>query len=271
MPLRQFANKTAVVAGGASGIGLAIAERLARAGCAVLLLDQHSDRIEEACTLLSGVGATVTGIPLDVTDYTAIVALTDNLIRDGQSVHLLINSAGVALAGPFAEASLEDLRWVMEVNFWGTVHLCKAFLPLLQREPESHILNVCSSFGLLGFANKTGYSASKFAVRGFSEALRMELRGTPTGLTVLYPGPVASRLVAEGRTTNENQRTAEAAFLARRAIPAPYVADCALHAIRRNRPRVLLSPDYRMIDLMTRLSPGLAVEIGAWMASRMPF
>jgi len=271
VPLRDFRNRTAVVTGGASGIGFSIAERLLRVGCSVMLVDHHHERLSLAYQRLSLQGGTVSEHLCDVTDREAVFSLAENCTREGRPVHLLVNSAGVSLAGSFATTSLDDLRWVMEVNFWGTVNLCRAFLPLLQQEPEGHILNVCSSFGLLGFANKSGYSASKFAVRGFSEALRMELTGSSTGVTVLYPGPVDTPLVREGRAITQGQREAEVEFLSRRAIPAAYVAQRALCGIQQNRARVLLSMDYLLIDWMTRLSPSLALEIGGWMARRMPF
>ncbi|MBI3423186.1 MAG: SDR family oxidoreductase [Acidobacteria bacterium] len=271
MPLKDFTQKTAVVTGGASGIGLALAAELSQRGCNVALVDCRADRLQEAQRQLVTSGRHVTTHECDIGDFAQVEALCEAVSQAHGHVHLLINNAGVSVAGPFLETSLADFDWLMRVNFWGTVYCCKAFLPRLLNEPEAHVVTMCSSFGLLGFAGKSAYSASKFAVRGFSEALRMELAGTSTGLTVVYPGPVQTNILRDGRTASEAQRQAETEFLSSRAIPATRVARQVARGIQRNAARVRLSLDYAAIDWLTRLSPALAQAGGAWAARRMPF
>jgi short-subunit dehydrogenase len=268
MPIKDFEQKTAVVTGGASGIGLAIAAELSRRGCRLALVDLQPEQLRSAQQRLA---TAVTLHECDVGDNEQVLATRDEILKKHGRVNLLINNAGVSLAGRFMETSLDDLAWIMRVNFWGTVYCCKAFLPALLNEQETQIVTLCSSFGLLGFAGKTGYSASKFAVRGFSEALRMELAATSVGVTVVYPGPVQTNIVRDGRAASETQRQAEAEFLASRAIPAERVAARVIQGVRKNAARVRLSLDYAAIDWLTRLSPALAQAGGAWAARRMPF
>jgi short-subunit dehydrogenase len=268
MPIKNFEQKTAVVTGGGSGIGLAIAEELSRRGCRLALVDLQPERLRSAQQRLT---TTTTLHECDVSDNEQVMAMHDEVLKAHGHINLLISNAGVSLAGRFMETSLDDLAWIMRVNFWGTVYCCKAFLPALLKEQEAQIVTMCSSFGLLGFAGKTGYSASKFAVRGFSEALRMELAATDVGVTVVYPGPVQTNIVRDGRAVSEAQRQAEAAFLASRAIPAEQVAAKVMRGVKKNAARVRLSLDYVAIDWATRLAPTLAQAGGAWAARRMPF
>jgi short-subunit dehydrogenase len=271
MPIKDFTQKTAVITGGASGIGLAIAEELSQRGCDLALVDCRPDRLQAAQQQLAGTGRRITTHECDVGEFAQVAMVCEAIHQTNGHIHLLINNAGVSLAGRFLETSLADFDWLMRVNFWGTVYCCKAFLPLLLQESEAHVVTLCSSFGLLGFAGKSAYSASKFAVRGFSEALRMELADTSVGLTVVYPGPVQTNILRDGRAANDAQRQAETDFLSTRAIPATRVARQVVRGIQRNAARVRLSLDYAAIDWLTRLSPALAQAGGAWAAQRMPF
>jgi len=250
--------RVAIVTGAASGLGLGIAEALASEGWQLALIDVHEARLAEVSSRFESTSPKVTHHVIDVSVSEQMAEARAAIVAAHGGVTLLVNSAGVSLAGDFQDTALADLDWVMRINFSGTVNGCKVFLPDLLARRRAHIVNVCSSFGLTGFPGKSGYAASKFAVRGFSESLRMELAHTGVGLTVLYPGPVDTRLVREGRAHSESQRERETAFLSRRAIPVKRVADATLRAITRDDSRVLLSWDYRLIDWLTRLSPSLA-------------
>ncbi|WP_218920880.1 SDR family NAD(P)-dependent oxidoreductase [Melittangium boletus] len=264
-------DRTAVVTGAASGIGKALAHRLAAEGCHLALVDINGEALERVRAELAPTGRTVSLHVANVADRSRMLALPEDVLAAHGHVHLLVNNAGVSLAGRFEEVSLEDMDWIFGVNFWGVVHGCKAFLPHLRREPEAHIVNLCSSFGLLGFAGKTGYSATKFAVRGFSESLRAELLGSPVGLTAVYPGAVDTTIVRTGRVVNEAQREAEARFITGRAIPSERVASRIVRGIQRKSARVLVGLDYHLIDWMARLSPELSQEVTARLSQRMPF
>jgi NAD(P)-dependent dehydrogenase (short-subunit alcohol dehydrogenase family) len=172
---------------------------------------------------------------------------------------LLINNAGVALLGDFQEVSLEDFRWLMEINFWGTVYGVKYFLPLLKREPRAHIVNLSSVFGIIAPAGQAAYSASKFAVRGFTEALRHELEGSNIGVSCVHPGgirtPIArhARLGAATPAAKREESIARFERLAR--TPPEKAAGVILRGVERRSSRILIGADAYVIDTLQRLRP----------------
>lgn len=256
--MKSLRDGVAVVTGGGSGIGLALARALRQEGMRVALVDVHAARLDEASKLLDG---GVSCHQADVSRWDEVQSVAEAIIKKQGPPSLLINAAGVSVAGVFQETSIEDFQWLMSINLGGTVHCCRAFLPCLLEQREAHIVNVSSCFGLVGFPGKTAYAASKFAVRGFTESLRMELANTRVGVTLLYPGPVATGLLRDGRAASEAQRVKEMQFLRERALSADRVAAATIQGIRYNRPRVLLSTEYRIMDWLARVSPGLAMSI----------
>jgi short-subunit dehydrogenase len=269
--VRSFRDRVAVVTGGASGIGRAIALELARQGAHVALVDLDVAAMERVAAEVETLGRRSSHHAADVSDVAAMAELPNEVATAHGRAHLLVTSAGVSVAGPLMETSIEDLRWVMEVNFWGTVHACAAFLPHLLREEEGHVLTVGSDFSLMGFPTKSGYCASKFAVRGFTESLRAELSGTPVGVTGLYPGPVNTQLCRTGRAWDLEKQALETEFVAKHAIPAEYVARQAVRGIRRNAARVLVGKETLGIDAVQRLSPALLDGLVGRVAKRLPF
>jgi short-subunit dehydrogenase len=273
MPVKIFEGCVAVITGGAGGIGFAVAKHLVQRGCRIALVDNHKTRLEEAGRSLirSSSEGSLTLHEYDVAEYQNVSRLVEEVVQKHGGVNILVNSAAVSIAGRFLDGNLADFHWIMSVNFWGTVNCCKAFLPELLKHEQAQIVNLSSSFGLLGWAGKSGYSSSKFAVRGFSEALRMELAATSVGLTVVYPGPVLTNLLPDGKVPSEEQRAAELRLLTRRAINVERVAGRIVKSIIKNPPRIRLSTDYALIDWMTRLAPKTAQTIGARIARYLPF
>src|SRR5215472_5299176 len=174
--MRKIRDAVAVVTGAGSGIGRALAVNLAAQGSRLALADVNAAGIDETRRLLGAAEAKT--YTVDVSNAGAVEQFAGRVRQDFGRASLLINNAGVGLFGTFAEISLADMDWLMRINFWGVVHGCKFFLPLLQNEPEGHIVNISSVLGLVGTAGQVSYCSSKFAVRGFSEALREELRAT---------------------------------------------------------------------------------------------
>jgi short-subunit dehydrogenase len=207
----------------------------------------------------------------DVTDGAALDRVAQRIIGDLGSVDLLINNAGVSVTAPFEELCEADLRWALEVNFWGVVHGCRTLLPHLRTTPEEHIVNVCSAIACLGLLEKYANDTSKAAVRAFTESLRAELHGSPVGVTLLFPGPLDTNLVRNGRAASEEQRRREVAYLARRGVPPAKVAQACLAGVQRNAPRVVVSAEYRILDLLVRLSPTLAQRLGDRAKRLLPF
>lgn len=269
--MRELRDRVAVVTGGAGGLGLGLARGLAACGCHVALVDIDEARLESAAAELRGMGRRVSTHRCDVADRGQMQALPAAVLAAHGAVDILINNAGVSVAGRFREVDLDDMDWLIGVNFWGVVHGMKFFLPLLEVRPEAHIANVCSSFGLVGFAGKSAYGASKFAVRGLTESIRAELAGSAIGVTLVYPGPIATNLLLAGRAADPVQRDAEHQFLTRRALSMARVERRVIRAIQRNAPRVLIGSDYRLIDWLARVSPALAARLTARLARTMPF
>lgn len=196
-----FAGGTAVVTGAASGIGDALAHALARRGSHLVLLDRDAER-------LSGVAAAIhDGNPalrvethvVDLADGEATTHVANAVLRAHPRIRLLVNNAGVALDGRFDQVTLEEFNWVIDINFRATVCLTHILLPALKAEPGSHLANISSLFGLVAPARQAAYAASKFAVRGFTEALRHELTDNGIGVTSVYPGGIRTRIVESAR------------------------------------------------------------------------
>ncbi|MFO0685134.1 MAG: SDR family NAD(P)-dependent oxidoreductase [Sandaracinus sp.] len=260
--IRDFRDKVCVVTGAASGIGAALARALDAEGATLVLVDRDPRVVDHARRYRHA-----SGHELDVADAAAWTRLAGEV----GAASVLVNNAGISVAGRFDEIPADVFDRLFAVNFGGVVHGCRAFMPLLRAQPEAHVVNVCSSFAWLGFPGKSAYAASKAAVRAFSESLRAELSETGVGVTLLFPGPVDTDLVRKGHAVDPAQREREAAFLAGRAIPAERVAARCLAGIRKNHARVLVGVDYRALDLLVRCSPVGAAAVVTALSKRMPF
>jgi|SRR5580692_76934 NAD(P)-dependent dehydrogenase (short-subunit alcohol dehydrogenase family) len=250
----------AVVTGAGSGIGRALAQRLAAAGSAVALADVDEAGLMETAASMSGKRADATTHVVDVSNEAAVRAFADAVVARHERVTLLINNAGVSLFGTFEEISLEDFRWLMGINLWGTVYGVKYFLPILKDQKRSHIVNISSVFGLVAPAGQLAYSTSKFAVRGFTEALRHELEGTSVSVSCVHPAGVRTAIARKGRLgagTPAAKREEGAATLDRLAKSSPeQAAERILQGVERREPRILIGADATKIDVLQRLRPG---------------
>jgi short-subunit dehydrogenase len=255
-PLRDSA---AVVTGAAHGIGRALAEGLAREGVQLALADIDSPKLEETAAAARRAGSLVTTHVLDVGDAAAVAALPEAVLLQHGKVDILINNAGVALFGTFGELTLEDLEWLITINFWGTVRMTKAFLPMLQSRPAAHIVNLSSIFGIIAPPGQTAYCASKFAVRGFSEALRHELHGSTVTLSVVHPGGIRTSIAKHARiaaATNVGAATAAVAQFDTLARTSPEAAARQIiAAIKRRKKRILIGADAHLLATVQRLFP----------------
>ena len=256
----SFLNSgVAVITGAGSGIGRSLAEQLAAAGSALALADWDEAGLEQTAQSLAAAGALVTTHVVDVAKEEKVKAFADDVDARHARVTLLINNAGVALHGDFEEISLDDFRWLMEINFWGAVYGVKYFLPLLKREPRAHIVNLSSVFGLIAPAGQAAYAASKFAVRGFTEALRHELRGSQIGVSCVHPGGIRTSIARRARlgerTPPARQKESIARFeqLARTRPEA--AAARILRGVESSEPRILIGLDAYLLDILQRLRP----------------
>lgn len=251
---------TAVVTGAASGIGRASALALAARGCHLALADRDAAGLAATAEAAAAHGVRVTRHVLDVADAAAVAALPEAVLAAHDDVRVLLNAAGTSLLGRFEEVTLEEFRWLLEINFFGTVAVTKAFLPVLMRQPRAQIANISSIFGVIAPAEQTAYVASKFAVRGFSEALRHELEGTPVGVTVIHPGGVRTPIAVNARVPaalDREQAAARASRFTRLALrlPAEVAAESIVNAIARRKKRLLIGHDARAAELLQRATP----------------
>jgi len=251
----------AVLTGAASGIGAALAVDLARRGMHLALVDRDAAGLEASAARARGAGIVVSTHVLDVADHAAVAALPAAVLATHGRVTVLVNNAGVALGGLFEQVSAEDFDWLMAINFGATVRLTRAFLPALGRERAAQLVNVSSIFGIIAPPGQTAYAASKFAVRGFSEALRHELEASdsPVGVTVVHPGGVRTSIsenarLAQGLDALQVQR--ERANWRSLLVLAPEAAAQAIAAgIARRAPRVLVGSDAKAAAIVQRLFP----------------
>ncbi len=254
--MQRIEGRIAVVTGAASGIGRATALCFAERGCALALADVDVAGLEETAHQAARLGARVMTERVDVASAAAVEAFARRVESFHGAAHILVNNAGVVIAGPFAEQRLVDLEWLVGVNYWGVVHGCHHFLPLLRRQDEGHIVNLSSLFGLLGLPHQSGYCATKAAVRALSESLYAELRRERIGVSTIHPGCIDTSIVRSGRMADESMRQSVQALFDRRGAPPDVVARAILRAIERDRLFVRVRPETVLSDWAKRLFPG---------------
>ncbi len=259
----------AAVTGAAGGIGRALALELAARGCDLALADRDEAGLQAVAAEIAKATTTksqqrkVTVHRVDVAEPDQIADFAQAATSAHPGLNIVVNNAGVALLGQFTEIDQAQFDWLMNINFWGVVHSTRAFLPHLSRQRAAHIVNLSSIFGIVAPPGQTAYAAAKFAVRGFSEALRHELQmaNSPVRLTVVHPGGVATNIARNSRTgtgvTDNAQRAEAIERFDKVAKTTPQAAGLRIiEGIEKNKPRILIGNDARMIDILQRLRPG---------------
>jgi NAD(P)-dependent dehydrogenase (short-subunit alcohol dehydrogenase family) len=259
--MKSFAGRVAAVTGAGSGIGRAVAEELARHGAHLAVADIDDAALAETVSRCAVHGIKVTATRVDVADRTAVYAWADGVVSDHGRVNIIVNNAGVGLGATVESMSYEDFEWLMGINFWGVVYGTKAFLPHLKTSGEGHVVNVSSVFGLVSVPSQAAYNAAKFAVRGFSDTLRMELEieAAPVSVTTIHPGGIKTNIAKNARMDPSLALLSADPESARLAFERIFITSPAkaarqiLTAVRRDRRRALIGPDAKLIDLVSRL------------------
>ncbi len=261
--MKDFKNKVAAITGAASGMGRTLAVQLAQRGCHLALSDVNEAGLAETAQLVRQHGVKVTTVKLNVADREAMNAWADQVVRDHGKVNLIFNNAGVALGAFLETVKPADFEWIMGINFWGVVWGTQAFLPHIKRAGEGHVINTSSLFGLLALPTQGTYNASKFAVRGFTEALRQELDLEKCGVsaTCVHPGGIRTNIARDARMDHSIEaRTGSSAQAAKarfdkllNTTTAESAARQILKAVERNQRRVLVGPDAKFLDKVVRL------------------
>jgi butyryl-CoA dehydrogenase len=262
--MRTFKGRVAAITGAGSGIGRALAHELARRGAHLALSDIDEVGLAETVAQCEGFGVKVTSQRVDVADRDAVYAWADQVVNDHGKVNLIFNNAGVALGATIEAMSYDDFEWLMNINFWGVVYGTKAFLPHLKAAGEGHIINLSSVFGLISVPSQSAYNAAKFGVRGFTDALRMELKMDDCGVssTTVHPGGIKTNIARNARMDDSVVDLAGSVDPAREfdkiAMTKPAkAARQILTAVEHDRRRALIGPDAKLIDLVSRLPAGL--------------
>ena len=274
--MKSFDGRVAAVTGAASGIGRALAVELASRGAHLAISDVDADGLADTAARCEGRGVKVTSAQVDVADRDRVHAWADEVVADHGKANLIINNAGVALGATVDGMTYEDLDWLMDINFWGVVHGTKAFLPHLKATGEGHVVNLSSVFGLMSIPSQGAYNAAKFGVRGFTDALRMELDIARCGVsaTTVHPGGIKTNIARSARIHESalelsGQASAAPEEFDKIAKTSPEgAAHQILTAVERNRRRCLVGPDAKAIDLLSRLPAGVYQRVLVFGARR---
>ncbi len=256
--MKSLNGKVVVITGAGSGIGRALALSVAGKGARLALSDWDAPGLEETAALVKqATGVEARTDKVDVRDKAAMAAYAASVAEEFGTVNVVINNAGIALNGDFEEISYEQFERIVDVDFWGVVYGTKEFLPHLIASGDGHVVNVSSLFGLMSVPGQSAYNAAKFAVRGFTEALRQEMlvNKHPVKVTCVHPGGIKTAIARNAETVGADQATAAAFFdkyLARTS--AEKAADVIVKGILGDKPRVLIGADAKALDLFVRLT-----------------
>ena len=252
-----FDGKIAVITGAASGIGRALALRLNRGGCELFLSDVNEAGLAETVSLRDRQDIPATARVLDMSDKAGVHDWADQIAAAKGHVDVVVNNAGVAYVATVEDSDYEHQEWLMGINFWGVVYGTQAFLPLLRKSSQGHLANVSSVFGLVGIPTQSAYNASKFAVRGYTEALRQEMAGTNVHVCCVHPGGIKTNIARAARSEDSaisaDERGKEFEKLARTSPDS--AAAQILKALEKRKKRLLIGADARYFSIISRLLP----------------
>jgi NADP-dependent 3-hydroxy acid dehydrogenase YdfG len=256
--MQGFAGKVAVVTGAGSGIGQAMAIELGRSGAKLAISDIDTEGLAVTEERLKSIGVEVKADRLNVTEREAFQAYADGVKAHFGKVNQIYNNAGIAFSGDVEISQFKDIERVMDVDFWGVVNGTKVFLPYLIESGDGHVVNVSSLFGIFSVPGQAAYNSAKFAVRGFTEALRQEmiLAKHPVEVTTVHPGGIKTA-IARNSTVAEglDQAKMAKAFDKKLARTTPErAAQIILDAVRKNKARVLVGADAKILDVIVRIT-----------------
>ncbi|HTF49927.1 MAG TPA: SDR family NAD(P)-dependent oxidoreductase [Pseudonocardia sp.] len=254
--MKNFTDRVAVITGAGSGIGRALALELAGRGARLALSDIDEVAVADTAAHCEKAGAQAKGYRLDVADRAAVTAHADAVAAEFGQVNLVVNNAGVAVMATVEDMSYADMDWIVGINFWGVVHGTKAFLPHLIASGDGHLVNVSSVFGFVGVPTQSAYNATKFAVRGFTEALRQEMliEKRRVGVSCVHPGGIRTNIARDARAPEDSTSQQRAVDFAKIARTSPEdAAKTIVRGVERNKPRILIGPDAYVFDAVPRL------------------
>jgi NAD(P)-dependent dehydrogenase (short-subunit alcohol dehydrogenase family) len=266
--MRSLDNRVAVVTGAASGIGRATAQGLAEKGCTLAIADIDERGLAETARTITSMGRQVSTHVVDVADKQRMQAFADEVIAEHERVHVVVNNAGVTVTAKLDEHSLEDFEWIVGINFWGVVYGCKFFLPHVQAAGWGAFVNISSMFGLTGIPSQSSYCATKFAVRGFSESLAIELANENIDVIVVHPGGIRTNIVRSSRGRDDSARARVIDWFDRNGMPPERAAAKIIRAIERRQQRVVITPEAWATDVVKRVYPAVPRRLAGMIVRR---
>jgi len=258
--MKTLLNRVAAITGAGSGMGRALASALAARGCHLAISDINQEALDETAASCQNYGIEVSTYQVDTSSKEAVYAFADKVVKDHGEVHMVFNNAGVSLTDNVEHMSYKDFEWLMDINFWGVVYGSKAFLPYLQKVNDAHIINTSSIFGTIAVPSQSAYNASKFAVRGFTYAMRMELLDTHINVSCVQPGGVKTNIVRDSRyvAADNSAQTKEefvASFDTMANLTPEQAAEKILKGVMKNKAQILVGNDALFASILERLAP----------------
>lgn len=249
-----FNHKTAVITGAGSGIGRALAQHLFASGARLALVDIDRAGLDETVATLPSSDYTTTYV-LDVSDRAAYQDFVQQVVAEHGQVDIVVNNAGIVRLHSIEDGSYFDYERILDINVWGVLYGCKEFMPYLKQSPEAWLVNVSSGAGLIGLGNYSSYSMSKFAVRGLTESLRIELRDTNVNVCCVFPGGVSTNIVKTGVFSKQAEESAQKMARAISQMLPDDAAGQIVKGMAKKKKRVLVGFDVNVLDIMRRLFP----------------
>ena len=267
--MRDFMSKVAVITGAGSGMGRYLAVLLAKSGCDVVICDVNEETLAGTASMLKNYNVAVSRHLLDVGDEASIKALPEKVIEQHGKVDLVFNNAGITIDSDFANMPEPDWDKVMDVNLHGVINMTRAFLPHLKKRPEAAVVNTSSIFGMIAVPRQSVYHATKFAVRGFTESLVKEMKGTSVQIHCVHPGHIGTNILTAAKVNPSKDGSEQPNLLGRadatheeqgqafreNGMHASRAADVILNGVRKRRSRIFIGMDAKLIDLAQRFTP----------------
>ncbi len=261
MAVSNFKDKVAAITGAGSGMGRALAEALSGKGCHVAISDLDSLGLKETeSRVKSKSGVTVSSHELDVSDQQQVEQFAADVVDRHGKVNMIFNNAGVSVTDTVERMSYEDFKWLMDINFWGVVYGSKSFLPYFHEVDEAHVINTSSIFGVIAVPSQSAYNASKFAVRGFTYAMRQELLESNVGVSCVQPGGVKTNIIKSSRyvASDNNSPTKEefvSQFEEMAGLTSEQAAEQILRGVIANKAQILVGRDAKTVAILERIAP----------------
>jgi len=254
-------DKVVVITGAANGLGKALATEFYRQGCRLALIDVNFNALEKAKGELETNEQKITIHHADVSNEENITTARLEILNHHKHINILVNNAAISISQNFEQIDLVDYKKLFDINFWGTIHCTKHFLPDLKKQDDSRIVNIISDFAFMGFPGKTAYGSSKSGVLGFTNALKTELADTTIKVCLVIPPPLDTGLVKNNKHIDDQKRESEARFLEKNGLPLSTTAKKIVKQIRKGKYRIIIGTMMFWIDLFSRLFPTLVHKL----------